>query len=501
MSAFGRRKACVLSERSVSSAKPLQTRIRTRPLNSQPYRSILRHSLFTSTTLVALTVSNRHRLYRRALIRVPLLPLRQLAHIEHFPSVPRRSTASAGAICRCHQPHPHLRKHSRASLGFLFLHRRSETRSESSMKKLRALAQARQQARSAFNAAAGASPTRPTSASPSTAAAAVASPPHTHQDLETELGDDPSPNMEDAKRIADEAMARHSQFLEEIIHESSLADIHIVSPAQPSVPSLAVQETSPIHAPQDLEQQQPPPTPLQQEQQELQTAEYQNATGPAFAAAPVSKAAGKRVSGGKEEATPTIPAPDQAADMSSVAEVSVDGPAPPTLGAPSDAREGLVPAKRTRAAKRNRTKNPARKDSGNSEGGMETQESTLNADGKPILQIPKSNAQRPYMYFTGGNRPAGRLRWSEEETKALMESLDLICALKEEQQVIQPYSIVLRMHGPRGSVSTVLANRNNVQLKDKSRNECLRLKRSGEPVPFWRTTLHTSLWVRSDRCS
>ncbi|KDN38563.1 hypothetical protein K437DRAFT_276236 [Tilletiaria anomala UBC 951] len=59
---------------------------------------------------------------------------------------------------------------------------------------------------------------------------------------------------------------------------------------------------------------------------------------------------------------------------------------------------------------------------------------------------------------------------------------------------VQPYHAVLKLHGKAGVRSTILHERNNVQLKDKSRNELLKLRRAKEPIPFWKSMLHDTLW-------
>lgn len=106
----------------------------------------------------------------------------------------------------------------------------------------------------------------------------------------------------------------------------------------------------------------------------------------------------------------------------------------------------------------------------------------------------RDSTKRYSLYNTGGNTN-GRKPWLPEETGILMKSLDEICVYKREYPAIQPYAIVLRWHGPSGERSSLLSDRNNMQLKDKSRNELLRMKRANEPIPFWKNILHKTLWV------
>lgn len=105
--------------------------------------------------------------------------------------------------------------------------------------------------------------------------------------------------------------------------------------------------------------------------------------------------------------------------------------------------------------------------------------------------VPK----RASLYNTGGNTN-GRKPWQTDETAVLMNSLYEICLYKQEYVAMQPYAIVLRWHGPKGERSHLLASRNNMQLKDKCRNELLRIKRAEGTVPFIKRIIHPTLWVR-----
>lgn len=87
-------------------------------------------------------------------------------------------------------------------------------------------------------------------------------------------------------------------------------------------------------------------------------------------------------------------------------------------------------------------------------------------------------------YCTGHNRRRSRQPWTNEETKCLMDSMDRLLAPVDDEGdgAILIYATILRWHGAKGAESQILAARNNVQLKDKVRNEILRLRRSNLPV-------------------
>ena len=79
---------------------------------------------------------------------------------------------------------------------------------------------------------------------------------------------------------------------------------------------------------------------------------------------------------------------------------------------------------------------------------------------RPIIQPSSSSHRRP---------------WSNEEEKALLHGLD---------KVRGPYwSQILAMFGEGGSISEVLRDRNQVQLKDKARNLKLFFLKNGQEVP------------------
>ncbi|KAK3077311.1 hypothetical protein LTS18_010610 [Coniosporium uncinatum] len=71
--------------------------------------------------------------------------------------------------------------------------------------------------------------------------------------------------------------------------------------------------------------------------------------------------------------------------------------------------------------------------------------------------------------------PSQRRSWSDSELQALMNGLD---AVKGPH-----WSQILGLYGQGGSISEVLKNRNQVQLKDKARNLKLFFLKSGVEVP------------------
>lgn len=76
-----------------------------------------------------------------------------------------------------------------------------------------------------------------------------------------------------------------------------------------------------------------------------------------------------------------------------------------------------------------------------------------------------------------GNNPSQRRPWSQEEENALMAGLD---------QVRGPHwSQILILYGEKGTISEVLKDRSQVQLKDKARNLKLFFLKSNIEVPYY----------------
>lgn len=73
--------------------------------------------------------------------------------------------------------------------------------------------------------------------------------------------------------------------------------------------------------------------------------------------------------------------------------------------------------------------------------------------------------------------PSQRRPWTLEEEKALMTGLDRVKG--------PHWSQILAMYGPGGTISEVLKDRNQVQLKDKARNLKLFFLKSGIEVPYY----------------
>lgn len=88
-----------------------------------------------------------------------------------------------------------------------------------------------------------------------------------------------------------------------------------------------------------------------------------------------------------------------------------------------------------------------------------------------------------------GQNPNPRRPWSTEEENALMQGLD---------RVRGPYwSQILLMHGADGTVSEVLRDRNQVQLKDKARNLKLFFLKNGHEVPEYLRNVTGELKTRA----
>lgn len=86
-----------------------------------------------------------------------------------------------------------------------------------------------------------------------------------------------------------------------------------------------------------------------------------------------------------------------------------------------------------------------------------------------------------YRYATGGNQ-LGRVAWSEDEKSCLLNDLEELHPLYLEALSrnvrFAIWKEILKRHGQGGSHSNRLQNRNNVQLKDKARNEYERRRRA-----------------------
>ncbi|SNX82133.1 uncharacterized protein MEPE_00839 [Melanopsichium pennsylvanicum] len=101
--------------------------------------------------------------------------------------------------------------------------------------------------------------------------------------------------------------------------------------------------------------------------------------------------------------------------------------------------------------------------------------------------------KRSNLYITGHNM-TGRARWTDAETTCLLDSLHELARYKNVSPKFKVYTEILKRHGVNGTESEVLARWNNVQLKDKSRNELIRMKREGVRIPYWKRLLHRNLW-------
>ena len=86
-------------------------------------------------------------------------------------------------------------------------------------------------------------------------------------------------------------------------------------------------------------------------------------------------------------------------------------------------------------------------------------------------------------------QPSQRRPWSPEEENALMTGLDRVQG--------PHWSQILAMYGPDGSISEILKDRNQVQLKDKARNLKLFFLKSGHDVPHYLKNVTGELKTRA----
>lgn len=114
-----------------------------------------------------------------------------------------------------------------------------------------------------------------------------------------------------------------------------------------------------------------------------------------------------------------------------------------------------------------------------------TERSKETAKQRSYSQRSYSQSSSSHRYFTGANI-FGRRFWTEEETRCLISCLEDL-AQESTKGRISPniYATVLSRHGPNGSISRTLSQRNNLQLKDKARTELQRMQRNGDPTPLW----------------
>ncbi|SPC65724.1 uncharacterized protein UHOD_04006 [Ustilago sp. UG-2017b] len=101
--------------------------------------------------------------------------------------------------------------------------------------------------------------------------------------------------------------------------------------------------------------------------------------------------------------------------------------------------------------------------------------------------------KRSNLYVTGHNM-TGRSRWTPTEVQCLLDCLHELARYKKVAPKFKVYTEILKRHGVNGTQSRILARWNNVQLKDKSRNELIRMKREGKRIPYWKRLLHANIW-------
>ena len=88
-----------------------------------------------------------------------------------------------------------------------------------------------------------------------------------------------------------------------------------------------------------------------------------------------------------------------------------------------------------------------------------------------------------------------RTKWSQEEEDCLRGALHEFAICKADTTYYPIYTLILNLYGENGVRSNVLANRNNMQLKDKARNIILTMYRRGEAIPYWHRILFPSSFV------
>lgn len=114
------------------------------------------------------------------------------------------------------------------------------------------------------------------------------------------------------------------------------------------------------------------------------------------------------------------------------------------------------------------------------------------ADDESERGAQNSPAVAKYRYTIGQNN-VGRKKWTDEETDCLMSAMNSVMTGEDAKLKLRPYFAVLQLHGDKGSIDNLLASRNNMQLKDKVRNEILRRKRGGIQVPEWAERLFRTI--------
>lgn len=77
-------------------------------------------------------------------------------------------------------------------------------------------------------------------------------------------------------------------------------------------------------------------------------------------------------------------------------------------------------------------------------------------------------------YCQGRNGPGARMAWTSEEERLLLKLID---------KYGTEWGKMIKLHGEKGSKSTILKNRTNMSLKDKAVNIKKKLILSGQPIP------------------
>ncbi|KAG8817782.1 hypothetical protein FRC17_011091, partial [Serendipita sp. 399] len=88
-------------------------------------------------------------------------------------------------------------------------------------------------------------------------------------------------------------------------------------------------------------------------------------------------------------------------------------------------------------------------------------------------------AKQIYRYATGGNE-TGRVRWTQEEDDVLLFAIE---ALYYKGNLLKPWDLIIKQHGPDGTEDRLLARRNVQQLKDRARNIAIKMSSNQEVIP------------------
>lgn len=110
----------------------------------------------------------------------------------------------------------------------------------------------------------------------------------------------------------------------------------------------------------------------------------------------------------------------------------------------------------------------------------------------PLTQTARVGSYRNTDIYVTGHNQNGRNFWTDAEVKCLMDALHDLAKIKDTRKSYQVYTAILTRHGKNGDKK--LVRWNNVQLKDKARNELIRMRRDHHVIPYWKRILFPSLF-------